>query len=164
MTQANETAVLQLLELMSGEPVRAMEGAKGLLALPSHAVNASILVKVALDAGYRPWSRIGAVYALGFAAGGRWDEPGFGAAVDFAECGGKCSFAWTCGGSAGESAGFAFDGFAAREVDGYDGAAQCAAMVYLCAGGVGYAGSERSIAGTLRVREFEAFWRKRCMR
>ncbi len=70
MTQANETAVLQLLELMSGEPVRAMEGAKGLLALPSHAVNASILVKVALDAGYRPWSRIGAVYALGLLPAG----------------------------------------------------------------------------------------------
>ena len=57
--------MFHLLDLLSGDPARAMEAAKQLIALPAGEVDPGWLAKVASDERYQTWSRIAAVYSLG---------------------------------------------------------------------------------------------------
>jgi HEAT repeat protein len=52
--------------ILAGDPVESIEAAKRLIA--GDAVDAAPLAKVARTKENRPWARIGAIYALGFAA------------------------------------------------------------------------------------------------
>ena len=63
---SEKTVMFDLLDLLSGDPAKAMEAAKSLISLPDGKVDPGLLVKVASDTRYRTWSRIAAVYTLGF--------------------------------------------------------------------------------------------------
>jgi hypothetical protein len=65
MVGTNNEATRILLGMLTGDPMLAMESAKEVIGSPT-AVEPSLLGEIASNKLYKKWSRIAAVYALGF--------------------------------------------------------------------------------------------------
>jgi HEAT repeat protein len=70
MNRRNDTAAVRLLlKLISSDAADAMESAKQLIGGKA-TIDPVLLTEIALSPNYRKWSRIGAIYSLGFLGSG----------------------------------------------------------------------------------------------
>lgn len=63
--QIDISAVRLLTRMLTGDPVESMESAKGMIGMPAAGLH-KVLVDVIPDKRYSKWSRIAAIYVLGF--------------------------------------------------------------------------------------------------
>jgi len=67
MKRCVKTGVMaQMMELLTGDASRSMEAAKHLLSFPLSELEPSFLARVVSDSEYKVWSKVAAVYVLGF--------------------------------------------------------------------------------------------------